>query len=79
MPIIPIQQITSIEDKFEQTLRIISTMKNVKDADFIRNFIFDISNRYVQKYKELELHTGIGSGNDSELDYFNRILNELGY
>lgn len=71
------QQIFSVEDKLVKVLSTLSEMRNKGDADFIRSFIIDISERYINKQKELAKHIPLLPMDRFEVDYMERVIGDL--
>ncbi len=55
MPIVPrSSSITTYEERIAKVLEILAKLHNPNDADVVRNLIFDLCKRYLEKSMELE-------------------------
>jgi len=69
MPVAIRRQIFTTEEKFNEALRVLGTIRNQADQDYLRNFIMEIAKRYIDKDKELEKYV---SQSVKEMNAFER-------
>ena len=79
MPIIPKTQAYVFEEKVDRINRIINNLHNEYDKQLLKNFIWELCRRYIDKSKELERNssTSISELEKFERNYMETIIKDL--
>jgi hypothetical protein len=79
MPIIPKNQTLTFDEKIERINKIISKQYSEFDKQLLKNFIYELCQRYIDKSKELEKYVSpqISEMEKYERAYFELILKDM--